>query len=899
MFEDRLQALESDIGAERAYAMALRQFELDEERKRQSGPGGLMHFIRYFWRHVEPTKKFVEGWALEAMCKHLEAVDEGRIQKLLITVPPGAMKSLLCSVFFPLWQWGPRAKAEQRFLNFAYAAHLPQRDNGRMLQILQTKEWRELWGKRRYRDADGTLLFAGFELAAEGKEKIATSKTGWKFATSVGGVGTGERADCVICFPADQMVATEHGLMPIGDIVRERRDVRVWARCAKTGHKELRRIVEWRHNPGSPIVEVVTKRGTVRATPDHRIWTRRGWVEASALASPGGMRVSAQAVAVPQFKVEMLPCAFVPNAGNSLMTHAEHRAQLGGCMVVHACDQSNHVFGQMMGAILEAAVSFAVGNILRAGTIFKVVQAWIGSIVIAMANLLSGWTWPHEGRHDHLMDEAVFGLASCFGEGDARIPLIKSGRHEFGSFAHDMSGCGIPCSVMIERGASFPWHDALKCPDAPVIGDQILCFEADNRHESFIAVDEVRYVGHEDETFCLEIEGFHTFYCGSPEGLYLVSNCDDPHSIKDDTSEVVRPETVRWFKEAMSNRLNDMERSSIIAIMQRSHEADVAGTILDDDMGYVHLNIPMEYEADQHCTTYTDDGELFWTDPRKVEGECFWPERFPPRAVADIKKLGPHVVISQYQQRPEPRGGAIIKRAYWRNYEPKLKAGKPQWPEFEYTVVSIDSAFTEKTENDPTGCSVWGVWQNPEGSMCVMLLNAWRKWLTLNGTARRKLKTESWGDYRAETEETWGLVQWTRYECSRHKADALLIENKANGIDLQNEVIRLSQHDPWSIVMIDPKNLDKIARLRRIESVFAEGLVYAILEKAYAKLAIDEMAAAPRGRFRDVTDSASQCINYLRKCGYLEHVDVFKERQVREQERRGKKPRGAAPLYPA
>ena len=40
------------------------------------------------------------------------------------------------------------------------------------------------------------------------------------------------------------------------------------------------------------------------------------------------------------------------------------------------------------------------------------------------------------------------------------------------------------------------------------------------------------------------------------------------HSIKEIESEVVRTETVRWFREAMSNRLQDMENDSIICIMQ-------------------------------------------------------------------------------------------------------------------------------------------------------------------------------------------------------------------------------------------------------------------------------------------------------------------------------------------
>ncbi len=565
-----IESLEAEGTLERAYARALRRAEILDLRAEQSqNPGGLLPFIRHFWHLVEPKRKFVSGWALEAMCSHLEAVDRGEIQKLLITVPPGSMKSLLCSVFFPLWQWGPREKPEQRYLNFAYASHLTERDNTRMLQILVTPEWRELWGERHETVVDEhtgqkRVFRCGFELVAAGKQKIETSRTGWKVATSVGGVGTGERGDGVLL--------------------------------------------------------------------------------------------------------------------------------------------------------------------------------------------------------------------------------------------------------------------------------------------------------------------------------------DDPHSIKDDTSEVVRPETVRWFKEAMSNRLNDMDASFIIVIMQRSHESDVAGTIIDEKMDYVHLNIPMEYEIEQHCVT------PIWSDPRTRPGECFWSERFSPRVVEHLKRpSNAHVWNSQYQQRPEPRGGGVIKRAYWQHYAPK----RGKWPTFEYVLGSLDSAFTEKTENDPCGFTMWGIFQTEDGSWAAMLLTAWRKWLTLGGTKKfpPKRKTQGWADYKAETEEYWGIIQWVRYECARFKSDQLLIENKANGIDIYNECLKHAEHDPWSMTLIDPKSLDKLARLNRVQPLFAENLVYAITDKAYAQLAIDEAAKAPRGKYRDVTDSMTQALWYLRKNGYLEHVEVMQKRDERKRERAGKKIKGNKPLY--
>ena len=57
-----------------------------------------------------------------------------------------------------------------------------------------------------------------------------------------------------------------------------------------------------------------------------------------------------------------------------------------------------------------------------------------------------------------------------------------------------------------------------------------------------------------------------------------------------------------------------------------------------------------------------------------------------------------------------PRKGGIFKREYWQPYVP-TKDNK--WPDFDFIIVSVHSAFTEKEENDPTGCTTWGVWTDP------------------------------------------------------------------------------------------------------------------------------------------------------------------------------------------
>jgi hypothetical protein len=80
----------------------------------------LIDFVKEFWSVLEPNTTFIDNWHIHAICEHLEAVTDGRINRLLITVPPGSMKSLLVSVFWQAWEWGPAGKPYLRYLSTAF-----------------------------------------------------------------------------------------------------------------------------------------------------------------------------------------------------------------------------------------------------------------------------------------------------------------------------------------------------------------------------------------------------------------------------------------------------------------------------------------------------------------------------------------------------------------------------------------------------------------------------------------------------------------------------------------------------------------------------------------------------------------------------------------------------------
>jgi hypothetical protein len=171
-------------------------------RRQQTGRGGLLNFVRYFWHTPEPkTRPMIEGWVVEAICLHLEAITFGDIpsNRLLINVPPGFMKSLLVNVFWPAWEWGPCDLPHMRYISFSYSDEITTRDNNKMVRLIQSPACRQLWGDR-------------FSFTKTGERRLENNMTGFKLATSCGGVSTGERGDRILLDDPHNVIKAESDL---------------------------------------------------------------------------------------------------------------------------------------------------------------------------------------------------------------------------------------------------------------------------------------------------------------------------------------------------------------------------------------------------------------------------------------------------------------------------------------------------------------------------------------------------------------------------------------------------------------------------------------------------------------------------------------------------------------
>lgn len=153
-----------------------------EAVRRELATRNLADFAKQAWPILEPATPLKWGWALDAICEHLEAVTEGDIKRLLMNVPPGSMKSLLTSVIWPAWEWARRP--ELRYVATAHKQELAIRDSVKCRRLIQSPWYQGNW----------PLVLSGDQNA---KTKFENVKTGFRECSSFEGI-TGVRGDRVL-----------------------------------------------------------------------------------------------------------------------------------------------------------------------------------------------------------------------------------------------------------------------------------------------------------------------------------------------------------------------------------------------------------------------------------------------------------------------------------------------------------------------------------------------------------------------------------------------------------------------------------------------------------------------------------------------------------------------------
>jgi len=851
--------------------------------ERADNEDSLYYFLKNAWPFIDASV-WRDGWPVEAVAEHLQAVVDGDIRRLLINIPPRCGKSSICSVAFPAWAWTQTSKSaisgpQAKFLAASYANQLVLRDSVKCRRLIESAWYQDLWGDRFKLNSDQNT-----------KSRFSNDKGGERLITSVGAAVTGEGGDCL---PGWERVSTPEGYVPISRI---KAGDSVLAFDDSLGKVVEKRVIATKLRETDTLYEIHTVSGhSFECTGDHRVFVEgTGYVRARNVGLGDGVlverRTQDQATSgVRQMRrsggktaVRSSKGASARQPGRVLLEEMLFRSSCGKagealCGLWRAAQAQAHavLFRRMRPeAPMGQPAKEIVSKLLQA---FSWAEPALFTVLRGRRSLSA-----HEGRFQFQFQASGPVLQSVQGnapyrDGAGRLRLSdmrRSGTAGFVGETHTNVFASTPHRrEQPEQRPGELDHALPKVPQAtPSWASDVV---------SRIEIHRGRKIKVHD----IQVEGCSNFFAGG----VLVHNCiiiDDANAANEAFSEANVEATKEWWDTVISTRLNDQKTGAYIVIQQRLAEDDLTGHILEKEAdGWTHLCLPMRFEADRAFVT-----GIGWEDPRTEEGELLWPERFGEAEVKNLERaLGPWGTAGQLQQRPEPKGGGIIKRDWWQLWP------EASFPPMDFILASLDTAYTEKTTNDYSAITIWGVFSPDERAAASRLIDADGRPVYIdrsyNEVAPKLMLMHAW----AERLEFHALVEKVAQTCRSLKVDKLIIENKASGISVAQEMRRLYGHEGFAVQLSDPKSLDKVSRLYSVQHLFADGMIYAP-DKAWAEQVMVQTGQFPHGKHDDLVDTVSQAVRHLRDLGLL-------VRSIERAEEIGAMMTypggGDAPLYPA
>ena len=299
---------------------------------------------------------------------------------------------------------------------------------------------------------------------------------------------------------------------------------------------------------------------------------------------------------------------------------------------------------------------------------------------------------------------------------------------------------------------------------------------------------------------------------------------DDPLKPDEAASETQRNAVNDWYDHTLITRLNDKRQGCIIIIMQRLHEEDLTGHVLESGDWKV-LRFPAIAEEDEtHVILSLRKNR---TVIRKV-GEALHPDREPLLVLNRLREIQGEYNFAGQQQNPAPLEGGMVKRSWFKTY-----ALHEMPAAFEYVFQSCDTANRSGELNDYTVCTTWGV--------------AEKQHLYLLDVLRARLEYPE-------------LKRTIVRHAQLHKAKSVVIEDNASGTQLLQDL----KHDGLSIVT-GPKGIgDKVMRMFAVTSTIENGFVHIPEAAEWLEAYVYELTVFPKGKFDDQVDSTSQALSWMR-----------------------------------
>jgi predicted phage terminase large subunit-like protein len=301
---------------------------------------------------------------------------------------------------------------------------------------------------------------------------------------------------------------------------------------------------------------------------------------------------------------------------------------------------------------------------------------------------------------------------------------------------------------------------------------------------------------------------------------------DDPLKPDEAVSETQRKAANDWYDHTLYSRLNDKCNGFIIIVMQRLHEDDLVGHVLEREQ-WEHVRLPAIAEEGETHVIRSFFGTR--TVHREV-GEALHPEREPLAVLQHIRRtIGEYNFAAQYQQEPAPLGGGLVKAEWFKFYVPEEKPRK-----FEIVFQSWDTANKCTELSDYSVCTTWGLKKKR-----LYLLNVYRQRLEFPELKRAIVKL-----------------------AKQFHAANILIEDKASGTALIQD---LNRDGVCGVTRYEP-TMDKIMRLHSVSSTIENGFTYLPESADWLAEYLHELTTFPSTKHDDQADSTSQALDWVKTC---------------------------------
>lgn len=814
----------------------------------------LADFTKQAWHIIEPGTPLMWNWHLDTLCGYLEATMDKHVHltRLIINIPPGSLKSVLVSVMFPAWMW--IKNPQKRVLGVSNSQDLAIRDSRRTKQII-TDEW--------FTDKWPLALKAD----QSAKTNYENEAGGFRVSLGITANITGKRGDC---FTASTLVDTEFGPKLITEI--NAGDL-VWSWNTKIKQKELQPVEAlYSSQKDAEVITLNLSNGvTITCTPDHKIWTEeRGMVKAKYLSIPSSYRIdssfadsklltktnagkfhianfsdvltricTATFVWIKQalffrFIAPVSTCFYSPNSpisntvklSNSYTTSAI-KANSSGFI---RCKKSTGPVNTHR----KSTVFDRVLHIIGLSTICNISKNIVKTVSVKMSNLMTtSWI-----RTNKCFSYSLMGVNAPYGS----VNIRADSKITFPVFTKTSNKPFFNVGL-----TSFFSNSSIQTTNSTSTRNVIYTLKSGDGLPLFVTNTTTHKT--KSPVYCLQVKNNNNMFVGTKQGAYLLaSNCiilDDPHDAVTAQSDLIRQGVLDIYDTKLSTRVNSQQHSVIILIMQRLHAQDLTGhLLLKKKTKWVHVVMPMHYDSSFTFDAGKHIGRSELNDPRK-DDDLLFTDLFPQDVVEKLEEdMGTYASAGQLEQRPSPKGGGILRQAWFR-----ILDSTAELPVCDHIFISCDTAYSEKDmiSNSFSAFTTWGVFWNPAQQRdCILLLDVW-----------------------------YGQVDYPELRRHAHKMDkdkkpdVWLIEKKASGQSLVQDL-----RQSGLMVRTYVPTTDKVSRAYAVQPMLESGQVW-IPDRKWAHAFAYKMGTFPTGDpvSFDLADTCTQALLYIRNGMYVSHPD--------------------------